>query len=117
MLPLEHSAILLTFIRLSVVIKTFVLSIFEWLFYTGFTVLSMFYIKKVKCQSSHIDILHKCIVSNSSYLYVSFLRNKHVLTKINKIPYNSNIEIRAPFLAHLSYPLPLPQQKKNVETS
>ena len=34
----EHSAILLTFIKLPFVIKTFVLSIVEWLFYTGFTV-------------------------------------------------------------------------------
>ena len=41
MLPLEHSAILLTFIKLPFVIKIFVLSIFEWLFYTGFTVLSI----------------------------------------------------------------------------
>ena len=32
----EHSAILLTFIKLPVVIKIFVLSIFEWPFYTGF---------------------------------------------------------------------------------
>ena len=30
MLPLEHSAILLTFIKLTNVFKTFVLSIFEW---------------------------------------------------------------------------------------
>ena len=37
MLPLEHSAILSTFIKLPVVIKTFVWSIFEWPFYTGFT--------------------------------------------------------------------------------
>ena len=34
----EHSAILLTFIELPFVIKIFILSIFEWLFYTGFTV-------------------------------------------------------------------------------
>ena len=34
----EHSAILLTFIKLPFVIKIFVLSIFEWPFYTGFTV-------------------------------------------------------------------------------
>ena len=40
MLQGEHSAILLTFIKLPFVIKTFVLSIFEWLFYTGFTVLA-----------------------------------------------------------------------------
>ena len=38
MLQREHFAILLTFINLSVVIKTFVLSIFEWPFYTGFTI-------------------------------------------------------------------------------
>ena len=36
--PREHSAILSTFIKLQVVIKTFVLSIIEWPFYTGFTV-------------------------------------------------------------------------------
>ena len=39
MLQGEHSAILLTCIKLPVVIKTFVLSIFEWPFYTGFTIL------------------------------------------------------------------------------
>ena len=38
MLQGEHSAILLTFIKRLFVIKVFVLSIFEWLFYTGFTV-------------------------------------------------------------------------------
>ena len=38
MLQGEHYAILSTFIRLRVAIKTFVLSIFEWPFYTGFTV-------------------------------------------------------------------------------
>ena len=38
MLQRKHSAILMTFIKLPVVIKTFILSIFEWTFYTGFTV-------------------------------------------------------------------------------
>ena len=38
MLLREHSATLLTFIKLPFVIKTFVLSIFEWMFYAGFTV-------------------------------------------------------------------------------
>ena len=38
MLQGEHSTILLTFIKLPFVIKMFVLSIFEWLFKTGFTV-------------------------------------------------------------------------------
>ena len=37
MLPLEHTAILSTFIELSNVIKSFVLSIFEWPLKTGFT--------------------------------------------------------------------------------
>ena len=39
MLQGEHSAILSAFIKLPFVIKIFVLSIFESLFYTGFTVL------------------------------------------------------------------------------
>ena len=39
MLQEEHSAILSTFIKLPFVIKTFVLSIFEWQSYTAFTVL------------------------------------------------------------------------------
>ena len=38
MLQGEHSAILLTFIKLPFVIKIFLLTVFEWLFYTGFTV-------------------------------------------------------------------------------
>ena len=34
----DHSAILSTFIKLPFVIKIFVLSIFEWPLYTGFTI-------------------------------------------------------------------------------
>ena len=45
MLQGEHSAIYATFIELPFVIKIFVLSNFEWLFYTGFTVLCKFYPK------------------------------------------------------------------------
>ena len=41
MLQGENSAILSTFIKLPVVIQTFVLSIFEWPFYTGFTVIKI----------------------------------------------------------------------------
>ena len=36
----KHSAIRLAFIKLPFVIKIFILSIFEWPFYTGFTVYS-----------------------------------------------------------------------------
>ena len=39
MLQKEHSAILLTFLKLQFVIKIFVVSIYEWPFYTDFTVL------------------------------------------------------------------------------
>ena len=42
MLQEEHSAILLTFIKLPFVFKTFVLSIFEWSLKTVFTVLTAF---------------------------------------------------------------------------
>ena len=38
MLQGEHSAIILTFNKLPFVIKVFVLSMFEWPFYTGFIV-------------------------------------------------------------------------------
>ena len=38
MLQWEHSAILSTFIKLPFILKILVLSIFEWLFYTDFTV-------------------------------------------------------------------------------
>ena len=38
MLKGEHSAILSTFIRLPFIIKIFILSIFEWPFYKGFTI-------------------------------------------------------------------------------
>ena len=41
----EHSAILSTFIKLPFVIKILVLSIFEWPFYTGFTVHSALVIR------------------------------------------------------------------------
>ena len=41
MLQGKHFAICLTFIKLPFVIKIFVLSTFEWPFYTGFTVVSV----------------------------------------------------------------------------
>ena len=42
MLQGEHSAILSAFIKLPFVIKIFVLSIFEWVFYTGFTAYNLY---------------------------------------------------------------------------
>ena len=56
--PREHSAILLTFIKLPFVFKTFVLSVFEWQLTTGFTVCagwiepSLVYQPKQNCEYS-----------------------------------------------------------------
>ena len=61
MLQVEHSAILSTFIKLPIVIKIFVLSIFEWPFYTGFTVS---YRQAARVQTN-LSILNSFIASNS----------------------------------------------------
>ena len=70
----EHSAILLTFIKLLFVIKIFILSIFEWTFYTGFTV----YEKSPKrINSGNIDCfpkMHEIIVQYS----VKYLEEENV---------------------------------------
>ena len=50
----EHSAILSTFIKLRFVIKIFVLSIFEWLFYTGFSVNTK---KRTTSRGTHMPTL------------------------------------------------------------
>ena len=52
----EHSAILSTFIKLPVVIKIFVLSIFEWPFYTGYTV-------HVHCELHRLKLLTTLVIS------------------------------------------------------
>ena len=54
MLQGEHSAIFLTFIKLPFVIKIFVLSIFEWPFYTGFTVVGVDSIFIFRVFSNHV---------------------------------------------------------------
>ena len=56
----ENSAILSTFIKLPFVIKIFVLSIFEWLFYTGFTVFRFYEIFKfIGGASKTLNSLHR----------------------------------------------------------
>ena len=61
MLQREHFAILSNFIKLPVAIKTFILSIFEWPFYTGFTVFSMMRVELKFCKIIHLSIyfIHK----------------------------------------------------------
>ena len=59
MLQGEHSAILWTFIRLPFVIKIFCLSIFEWPFYTGFTVQGNFLQKPLNTNTRVNQILKR----------------------------------------------------------
>ena len=61
MLQGEYSAILSTFNRLRFVIKTFVLSIFEWPFYTGFT---HSYFPGPNCKNRHVRrLICQCYLS------------------------------------------------------
>ena len=52
--PMGAFCIFSTFIRLQFVIKIFVLSIFEWLFYTGFTVLITFLCREDSNKSANL---------------------------------------------------------------
>ena len=64
MLQGEHYAILLTFIKLPFVIKIFVLSIFEWPFYTGFTVYT-----KISCDGSNVFVTYA--VAYNMHIYTT----------------------------------------------
>ena len=76
MLQGEHSAILLTFIKLPFVIKIFVFSIFEWPLKTGFTV--FLYGQSVRGQKTLLQttnsiwsyIEHNNKVASKEYRYV-----------------------------------------------
>ena len=58
MLKGGHSAILPTFIKLPFVIKLFILSIFEWPFYTGFTVYPMKVSMGAKMRNQYNQVPH-----------------------------------------------------------
>ena len=71
MLQEEHSAILLTFIKLPLVIKIFVLSIFDRQFYIGFTVLSF----SVDLEKENIELKEQrlckiCMVSDANVVFL-----------------------------------------------
>ena len=51
-----------TFVKLPVVIKTFVLSIFEWRFYTGFTVYTVKHLKTNTPWDQGIRSFRQCVV-------------------------------------------------------
>ena len=84
MLQEEHSAILSTFIKLPFVIKIFVLSTFEWSFYTGFTVSGL-----------------KCFCHGICYLILIQLKEVHTLWVVSS---GSPPLMRIPLVA----PTPVP---------
>ena len=59
MLQWEHSAILSTFIKLPFVFKIFILLIFEWSFYTGFTAI-VFCVSYSRCRG--LDYFHLVVI-------------------------------------------------------
>ena len=69
MLQKEHSAILSTFIKLPLVFMIIVFSIFEWLFYTGFTV--YYQLALVLSVMLHVDLI------NVAYLMALSLSGQH----------------------------------------
>ena len=58
---MEHSAICSAFIKLPFVIKFFVLSILEWLFYTGFTTYTS---KRMVFDKSIISVTHEGVFTS-----------------------------------------------------
>ena len=70
MLQGEHSAILSTFIKLPFVIKTFVLSIFEWLFMTGFTLFSSAVTLKIRARSLEPNLV---FIMPRSYIHANLV--------------------------------------------
>ena len=71
MLQGEHSAILSTCIKLPSVFKTFVLSIFEWLLKTGFTVNAFSTAKQVCFEPYLVTNLKSCDVEVFKVLHFS----------------------------------------------
>ena len=76
MLQGEHSAILSTFIKLPFVIKIFVLSNFEWPFYTGFTV------------AVKLDIFNNTRLPSSSNLGPLFLFLRDIIPRFVNLAFN-----------------------------
>ena len=94
MLQGEHSAIFSIFIKLPVVIKTFVLSFFEWPFYTGFTEFQQTNYKYSKtCVKQQLSIRPKIdfqdqLSLNTGQRYCRVLQGEHsaVYSTFIKLP-------------------------------
>ena len=86
MLQWEHSAILTTFIKLPFVIKIFVFSIFEWLFYTGFTVCGILSGCSLFAKIKHLGVTSiqrvKDQLDIKHFLYVSIITVRRAHTYI-----------------------------------
>ena len=110
MLPLEHSAILRTFIKLPFAIKIFALSFFEWPLKKGFTILHFRVVFNEVVQTTK-DFMRDVTVINPDWLcelapdfyqfgtvsinmdpeYLMTLYNRHMLTASTVQPlYNTN---------------------------
>ena len=93
----EHSAILSTFYRLPVVIKTFVLSIFEWPYYTGFTVYLTLYMLVTSVNSLDPDqarhIGQDLIWIQLSYTLVALLKNVNIETRGSLGPWVAHLRM------------------------
>ena len=87
MLQGEHSAIFSTFIKLLFVIKTFILSIFEWTVYTGFTVYYIYNHLPVFIISTSGIILSICFLEATSLLLLSGCFKQVLLYTIFTITY------------------------------
>ena len=73
MLPLEHSALLPTFIKVPCVIKNFVLSVFEWRLKTGFTVFlfegdTLKRLKSERDRGQSVTVLDMCSGKGGDFL-------------------------------------------------
>ena len=71
--PREHSAILLTCIKIPPFFKTSVLSIFEWPLKTGFTVLEIYMDAKVKGIALDKRISSYCMLNKACYYAIDHM--------------------------------------------
>ena len=92
MLQGEHSAILSTFIKLSFIIKIFVLSIFEWPLKTGFTVYHGTRARCLKDKKLVFKTIYRLMqVLNSDQKYCRMLKGEHsaipwTFIKLSSVP-------------------------------
>ena len=90
---IEHSAILLTLLKLQFVIKIFALHIFEWRLKTGFTVLQSFIV------FSHQTVRHNL----SKSLKIGIIFNQHKMSRGKSLLKTTDINIDIDILYRYQY--------------